>query len=626
MQLYKQHLTCSLIAAAVLSLAACGGGGGTNTASVATTPVTTTVMDGLIENAVVCVDTNHNGICEPTETQGRTNASGQVTLAIPTAELATAALVAMIGTDAIDADTGPILTAYTLQTPAGKHSVISPLTHMVQTKINTEKVNGTVISVEAAETYVKEQTSLTVSVFDNFIAKRDIDSESKKAGEVARLLVVSTQESKKAAVITSTCTPSTSHDERDDDHEDDEHDKESHIDDNLVTRLREIRTLSDDIQRTCSRGDSKDGFKACDSHYKEKARIVSTCVTPIPVPKTAQTITFTSPANQTMGSTRLVLTASSNSGLGVTFASSTPLVCTVSGTALTLVAPGSCSVSASQLGDTSYLAATPVSYIFTIAAASGVTAQTITFVPPANQTIGMSTPSLSGTASSGLPLTFTSGTASVCSVNNIALTLLTAGTCTVTANQPGNSSFAAAAPVSGSFSVAAPAVKATQTITFAQPANPTLGVPPPTLSASSSSGLAVTFSSSTPSVCTVSGTALSLVAAGACTVAANQPGNASYEAAAAVARTLTVAAAAAPVVSAANGKVVYNTVFNGTSCASCHSTIPALNVSKVLRGANSASTILNAINSNKGGMGVLRNAYTTQQLNDMAAYLATPGI
>jgi D-mannonate dehydratase len=51
-----------------------------------------------------------------------------------------------------------------------------------------------------------------------------------------------------------------------------------------------------------------------------------------------------------------------------------------------------------------------------------------------------------------------------------------------------------------------------------------------------------------------------------------------------------------------------------------------LNVSKVLRGASSANTILNAINSNAGGMGLLKGAYTTSQLNDIAAYLATPGI
>jgi hypothetical protein len=52
--------------------------------------------------------------------------------------------------------------------------------------------------------------------------------------------------------------------------------------------------------------------------------------------------------------------------------------------------------------------------------------------------------------------------------------------------------------------------------------------------------------------------------------------------------------------------------------------MPALNISKVLNGANSPNTILNAISSNKGGMKVL--SISTQQASDIAAYLATPNI
>ena len=112
---------------------------------------------------------------------------------------------------------------------------------------------------------------------------------------------------------------------------------------------------------------------------------------------------------------------------------------------------------------------------------------------------------------------------------------------------------------------------------------------------------------------------------------ANQAGNASYAAAAAVSRTFTILAAVpvvpTPTVSAAaNGKILYNQAFNGQSCASCHSIMPALNLNKVLKGANSAGTILNAINGNNGGMGVLKGAFSTPQLNDIAAYLATPNI
>ena len=541
MNSFKPYATLGLIAAAIATLTACGGGGGSDADSTpatpaATTAVTTTVMDGLIHNALVCVDSNNDGACQTAETQGRTNASGQVTLSIPTADLGTAKLVAMIGTDAIDADTGPVLTAYTLKTAAGKHTVISPLTNMVQTKIDIDKASGTVTSTAAAEAYVQTQTNLTVSVFDNFIAKRDTDANYKKAGEVARLLVVSTQESKKAAASTRTCATSTT--------EDDDNTKESRIDSDLSTRLTEIRTLSDTIAKACT---STNSVKDCDSDYKSHARIVSSCAAPAPV---AQTITFAALANMALGTAAPALSATSTSGLAVTFASTTPGVCTVNGTALTWVTAGTCTVSANQPGNTSYTAAAQVLRTFTVAAASGST--TTTVVAPTDPTA--------------------------------------------------------------------------QTITFAMPANQTMGTATPALVATSSSGLAVTLASSTPSVCAVNGTALTLVAAGTCTVTATQAGNASYASAAAIAHSFSVAAAATVGISAANGKVVYNTPFNGASCASCHSAMPALNLGKVLSGANSANTILNAINTNKGGMRILSGAISTSQLNDIAAYLATPNL
>ncbi|CAK0763599.1 conserved exported hypothetical protein [Gammaproteobacteria bacterium] len=61
-----------------------------------------------------------------------------------------------------------------------------------------------------------------------------------------------------------------------------------------------------------------------------------------------------------------------------------------------------------------------------------------------------------------------------------------------------------------------------------------------TASATATSTLGVTFSSSTPSVCTVNGRTVTGVAAGTCTIAANQAGNANYNAAPRVTRNLTV--------------------------------------------------------------------------------------
>lgn len=58
----------------------------------------------------------------------------------------------------------------------------------------------------------------------------------------------------------------------------------------------------------------------------------------------------------------------------------------------------------------------------------------------------------------------------------------------------------------------------------------------------------------------------------------------------------------------------------------CHTAAPVNNVSGILKGANSPATINNAINGNIGGMGFLKGVLSTQNVIDIAAYLATPRI
>lgn len=245
--------------------------------------------------------------------------------------------------------------------------------------------------------------------------------------------------------------------------------------------------------------------------------------------------------------------------------------------------------------------------------------QAITFASPGNQTLGVATPVLSAIATSGMPVSISSSTPAVCTVANNALTLVAAGTCSLTANQSGNSVYNAAVAVVNSFSVASPsgAVLPAQTITFAAPGAQKLGTPV-ALSASSDSGLAVSFASTTPTVCTLSGSTLTPVAAGTCTVTANQAGNSSFAAAATVTRSFAVTNPAA-VASATNGKAL----FASNKCSDCHGAIPAkLNV---LAGANSPSVIQSAIAGNLGGMGMY-SGLSSQDLADIAAYLATPTI
>ena len=84
-----------------------------------------------------------------------------------------------------------------------------------------------------------------------------------------------------------------------------------------------------------------------------------------------------------------------------------------------------------------------------------IAAQTITFSNPGSQSFG-STPTLSATASSSLTPTFTSSTTGVCTITSVgALSFVTTGTCTINADEAGNSAYLPAAQVSQSFSVTA---------------------------------------------------------------------------------------------------------------------------------------------------------------------------
>ena len=103
---------------------------------------------------------------------------------------------------------------------------------------------------------------------------------------------------------------------------------------------------------------------------------------------------------------------------------------------------------------------------------------------------------------------------------------------------------------------------ASQTITFNNPGTQNFGTSP-TLVATASSGLAVTFSSSTMGVCTITNAGtLTTIAAGSCTINANQAGNAAYAAAPQVSQSFSIAAVApgAPMIGSATGSNAQATV------------------------------------------------------------------
>jgi hypothetical protein len=75
----------------------------------------------------------------------------------------------------------------------------------------------------------------------------------------------------------------------------------------------------------------------------------------------SQTIDFGPPAPVAVGAPSFALAATASSGLQVAFASSDPSVATVSGSTMTVVGAGTTTITASQAGDSNYVAAAPVS-------------------------------------------------------------------------------------------------------------------------------------------------------------------------------------------------------------------------------------------------------------------------
>ena len=192
MKFQLNRLSLALVNAALVTLAGCGGSsGGDATADAPVVPaytsVTTTVLDGAIQNALVCLDKNVNGNCDADEVQGKTDAAGKVSFDIPSADVGKFPLLAMVGTDAVDADNGKVLVPYQLSAPASQTSVVTPLTTLVQHLVATLG-----ITAQDAEKTVQASMAVTVTLFQD-PSKAVVPEGGTDPALVARTLVMMAQ-------------------------------------------------------------------------------------------------------------------------------------------------------------------------------------------------------------------------------------------------------------------------------------------------------------------------------------------------------------------------------------------------------------------------------------------------
>ncbi len=271
----------------------------------------------------------------------------------------------------------------------------------------------------------------------------------------------------------------------------------------------------------------------------------------------SQAITFGALGGRTYGDLPFTVSASGGaSGNPVTFSSTTPLVCSATGTdgaTVTILAAGTCTIDADQAGGGNYAAAPTVSQSFTVAKAD----LTVTFTADNRQWDGTRTATIASCALVGV-VGIDDVTCDSSSATALFDTSAVGAGKTVT-----GTGFALAGTARSSYQIAAVDTttanitgNVAQTITFGALGDKTYGDATFDVSATSDSGLTVTFTSATTGACTVSGATVTILAAGTCTIHADQAGDDTYAAASTVPRSFTVAKATLAV-SADNQLITY---------------------------------------------------------------------
>jgi len=187
----------------------------------------------------------------------------------------------------------------------------------------------------------------------------------------------------------------------------------------------------------------------------------------VTINKATQTIAFTAPASIAYGASPMKLAATATSGMAVTFSATGPA--TLSGNTLTITGVGSIVVTASQPGNASFSAATPVAQ--TIQVYPGVSTAALTS-SAATFTFGSSVTLTAAVAGGGVRPTGTvtyfngatslgKGTLNASGVATLAIASLPVGSDSITANYGGDKNYAASesTAISVTVSKANPTIK-----------------------------------------------------------------------------------------------------------------------------------------------------------------------
>ncbi|MEO9870718.1 T9SS type A sorting domain-containing protein [Ekhidna sp.] len=242
------------------------------------------------------------------------------------------------------------------------------------------------------------------------------------------------------------------------------------------------------------------------------------------VAKGTQSIFFESLPEKTFGEPDFSLVASSTADLVVDFASSDLTIATIENGEVIIVGAGSTVITASQPGNDDYEAAMDVEQTLVVDKAS----QQIIFEALTTRTFGDAPFTLSATGgNSGNAIVYISSDLDVVTIDGNEVTIVGAGSVTITASQIGNDNYHDAVSMDQLLTIA----KANQTISFPELNDFEIGIDtnPIALAATASSGLLVSYETTGPA--TLIGSNLTPTGVGTVTVTALQSGDVNFEAA-----------------------------------------------------------------------------------------------
>lgn len=166
-------------------LAGCGGGGNSTIvdSSSSTTAYSGVAIDGYLSKATVCLDLNDNGSCDVNEPTTTTDSNGSYTLYGTIDQFNNHSIIgkAVAGiTVDLDSPNTPVTSDMTLTVPVGRPSVLSPLTTLVQAKVQSGQ------TLSASITSVQTELGLTsIDPMKNYVAEETTNSDYLNAHKVA---------------------------------------------------------------------------------------------------------------------------------------------------------------------------------------------------------------------------------------------------------------------------------------------------------------------------------------------------------------------------------------------------------------------------------------------------------